>query len=64
MSIGLVEILILFFLFMVFIWFALIEPKYGHYIPTVTEPWDSDSSYNRVSEDLDAWQKHTFGEEE
>ncbi len=64
MTIGLVECLILFLLFMVFVWFWQIEPKYGHYIPIVPEPWETGSSYNRVSEDLNAWQKHTFGEEE
>ena len=36
----LAELIILIFLGMVFLWFRKIEPKYGHYIPTIVEPWE------------------------
>ena len=39
----LAELIILIFLGMVFLWFWKIEPKYGHYIPTIVEPWERES---------------------
>tara|TARA_Y100001937_G_C7081536_1_gene313220 strand:+ start:1017 stop:1154 length:138 start_codon:yes stop_codon:yes gene_type:complete len=36
----LAELIILFCLGMVFLWFWQIEPKYGHYLPTTIEPWE------------------------
>ncbi len=59
-----VESIIILIFFMALYWFVSYEPISKH-IPIVPEPWESQSSsYNRVSEDLDAWQRATFGEEE
>ena len=58
------ELIILFILFMTFFFFMTYEPISQH-IPIVPEPWENaNKSYNKVSEDLDAWQNATFGEDE
>ena len=58
-----VELIIVVIFFMALYWFVSYEPISKH-IPIVPEPWETESTYNRVSVNLDAWQKHAFGEEE
>lgn len=55
------ELAVLVGLFFVFIWFWVVEPKYGHHL-IEQEPWET--PYTKVSDNLAGWEGAVFEEGE
>jgi len=59
------EVAVILCLLMVFFWFWTLEPKYGHHIPIVPEPWQIDyDRYSKISDNLAGWEGAVFEESE